>query len=125
MGRLVNLSSTNVLAPEMLQSLFQITTLSILLSSGLGAIATRHYSIVNKCPSPIDLFVNGESQGPLAVRATTTRDFDSSFDGFIYTTSNGGHLDGSHTTRAGFFGEVRCSTKNCSKYSSAYIYVHP
>lgn len=109
MGHLASLT-TSVQAPEMFQFLTQITALSVLLSSGLGAVATRHYNIVNNCPSSIDLFINGESQGALATGATTTRDFDSPWSGFIYTTSNSGRSDGSHTTRAGFFGEVRYST---------------
>ncbi len=86
----------------------QFTALFVLLSSAsLRAVATRHYDIVNNCPSSIDLFINGESQGALAAGATTTRDFVSAWSGFIYTTSNSDRSDGSHTTRAGFFGEVR------------------
>lgn len=95
----------------MFEILTQIAVFSILLSSGLGAAALRHYNIVNNCPSAIDFVIKGDRQGSLAAGATTMRDFGSWWSGFFYTSSNGGDSGGLGTTRAGFNGEVRSSTK--------------
>lgn len=90
----------------MLRFLSHISILSsVFLSSGLGAQAQRHYNIVNNCPTSINLYINGVAEGSLTTGASTSRNFSSSWDGFIYTTSNGAELDGSRTTRAGFYGE--------------------
>lgn len=83
-----------------------------LLLVGFAAIAApgafaRLYTIANGCPQAITLYINGESQGKLAVGATTTRTFNKNWSGFIYTDVNGGSQTGTRTTRAGFYGEVR------------------
>lgn len=95
----------------MLELFTQITVFSILLSSGLGATALRHYNIVNNCPTAIDFVIKGDRQGSLAAGATTTRDFGSWWSGFFYTSSNGGDSGGLGTTRAGFNGEVSSSAR--------------
>jgi hypothetical protein len=69
--------------------------------------AARQYLITNKCPKPITLFINGESQGTLTANGgSTQRTFDNTFSGLIYTDANGGNQNGVGTTRAGFFGQV-------------------
>ncbi|KAJ7087957.1 G-X-X-X-Q-X-W domain-containing protein [Mycena belliarum] len=68
--------------------------------------ATRLYNIVNNCPIPVTLYINGASQGTLASSGGfTTRTVDDNWSGFIYTDANQGNSDGSGTVRAGFFGE--------------------
>lgn len=95
----------------MFASLTRITALSVLLFPGLGAVARRHYDIVNNCPSSIEYFINGASQGDLAAGATASHDLLSDFSGYIYTGANGGNLeDGTHFSRAVFRGTVRSST---------------
>lgn len=83
--------------------------ISVLVASLLTTqvLALRHYSIVNSCPSAVTLYINGESQGSLAANGgTTTRDFNNTWSGLIYTDANGGNKNGTRTTRAGFFGDV-------------------
>ncbi|KAH6879697.1 G-X-X-X-Q-X-W domain-containing protein [Coprinopsis sp. MPI-PUGE-AT-0042] len=67
--------------------------------------AIRHYDIINNCPLPITLFVNGESQGTLTSSGgSTARDLPGGWSGFIYTDFNQGNQDGTATVRAGFYG---------------------
>jgi hypothetical protein len=82
-----------------------------ILLAGLAAAAApgafaRLYTITNGCPQAITLYINGESQGKLAVGATTTRTMNENWSGFIYTDANGGSQTGTRTTRAGFYGDV-------------------
>jgi hypothetical protein len=79
------------------------------------AVVGRHFIIQNQCPSQINLYINGEYQGPLSRGGQTERDFDSHFSGFIYTDANGGNQNGLGTTRAGFYGE----------YEYYYVVVDP
>lgn len=72
----------------------------------------RLYTIFNDCPQNINLYINGVSQGSLGVGATTTRELEENWSGFIYTDANGGNgSTGERTTRAGFYGEVSSDTK--------------
>ncbi|KAF9529141.1 G-X-X-X-Q-X-W domain-containing protein [Crepidotus variabilis] len=65
--------------------------------------AQRQYTIVNKCPSSIDLYIAGAKDSTLAQGATATKSL--SVDaGFFYTNANGGSTDG-QATRAGFYGD--------------------
>ncbi|KAG6917049.1 hypothetical protein DXG01_004101 [Tephrocybe rancida] len=52
----------------------------------------------------IKLYINGESQGSLGVRTTTTRNLPKDWSGVIYSDINGGSATGEKTTRAGFYG---------------------
>ncbi|KAF8914422.1 hypothetical protein CPB84DRAFT_1721400 [Gymnopilus junonius] len=65
-------------------------------------IVVRQYTVVNKCPASIDLYIAGVYDATLTTGAstTTTAGVDA---GFFYTTANGGDTTGD-ATRAGFFG---------------------
>ncbi|KIM35511.1 carbohydrate-binding module family 13 protein [Hebeloma cylindrosporum] len=77
-----------------------------LLTLPLLSFAIRRYNIVNNCPLPINLYINGENQGSLAAYGAgqTTRDFSDGWSGFIYSDFNQGNPDGAGTVRAGFYG---------------------
>lgn len=68
----------------------------------------RLYTIVNKCPTDINLIVNGQSQGNLAAKGgLITKTYPQNWTGIIYTDTNGGDAaTGEFTTRAGFHGDV-------------------
>ena len=83
------------------------TTFLLLSLLPAAVLATRHYDIVNNCPLPITLYINGESQGTLGSSGgSTSRDFADGWSGFIYTDFNRGNQDGAGTVRAGFYGTV-------------------
>jgi hypothetical protein len=87
-----------------------ITLLSLFVLPIVVVQAVRQYTIENKCPSPITLYINGTSQGTVAANGgIIQKNFDNNFEGFIYTDANGGNKDGSGTTRAGFYGVVSIS----------------
>ncbi|KAF6747303.1 G-X-X-X-Q-X-W domain-containing protein [Ephemerocybe angulata] len=81
-----------------------LSSLTLLLSLLPISLANRHFDIVNNCPLPINLVINGNVQGSLASGATTTRDLPDIWSGFIYTDFNQGNVDGAGTVRAGFEG---------------------
>ena len=69
--------------------------------------AERDYTIKNKCPVAVDLYINGRSVGPIARNADIHKSFaEDCQSGLIYTTTNGGRTNGKRTTRAGFYGAV-------------------
>lgn len=70
------------------------------------ASAVREFSLVNNCPSGINVFVNGSWSNWLPANGgSAISPFSNNFSGFIYTNANGGSPSGEGTTRAGFFGQ--------------------
>ncbi|KAF8970080.1 G-X-X-X-Q-X-W domain-containing protein [Flammula alnicola] len=63
---------------------------------------TRQYTVINKCPSDVNLFIAGalDSSIPAGGSVTRTLPVDA---GFFYTDANGGDGNSAGTTRAGFF----------------------
>ncbi|KAF8960460.1 ricin B lectin domain-containing protein [Flammula alnicola] len=63
---------------------------------------TRQYTIINKCPTAVNLFIAGalDSSMPVGGSVTRTLPVDA---GMFYTDANGGDGDSQGTTRAGFF----------------------
>lgn len=68
--------------------------------------ADRIFNLINNCPIPIDIYVNGASVGRVKSGERIEKQYTENFSGFIYTDANGGNKDGSGTVRAGFFSEV-------------------
>ncbi|TFK22300.1 hypothetical protein FA15DRAFT_671682 [Coprinopsis marcescibilis] len=65
----------------------------------------RHYDIVNNCPLPIDVYINGQNEGTLSSGGgSLARDYPDGWSGFIYSDFNRGNADGAGTVRAGFYG---------------------
>ena len=82
----------------------------VLASRQLASVGARTFDITNSCPTSVDLYINGENQGPIASGATTSRTFDDNWSGYIYTDANGGNASGVNTTKAGFYGPVSFSS---------------
>ena len=65
------------------------------------------YIVRNSCPAPIEWFAGGVSQGTLATGDSAIRLDQGTSPGFIYTTANGGLVNGNLVAaRAGFYFEV-------------------
>ena len=65
------------------------------------------YIVRNACPAPIEWFAGVESQGTLATGESALRTNQGVAPGFIYTSANGGLVNGNLVAaRAGFFFEV-------------------
>ncbi|KAJ3495266.1 hypothetical protein NLJ89_g10653 [Agrocybe chaxingu] len=63
----------------------------------------RSYTIVNNCPTAVDLVIGGVIDSTLPVGGSTTKFASGSFTpGFFYTTANGGNVNG-QATKAGFY----------------------
>lgn len=80
--------------------------LSTFFSAVLTAVLVnaQTYTVKNNCPTAIELFIGGNSQGNLAAGATTVKTGLGPNAGFFYTTTNGGIADGRLVaSRVGFF----------------------
>ncbi|KAF9529142.1 ricin B lectin domain-containing protein [Crepidotus variabilis] len=75
------------------------SVLALLFSAAYG----RQYTVVNECPSNIDLYIGGNWDSTLNPGSSVTR-YLGVDAGFFYTTTNGGSTNG-HSTRAGFYGD--------------------
>jgi hypothetical protein len=65
------------------------------------------YIVRNWCPAPIEWFAGGISQGTLATGDSALRVDQGTSPGFIYTSANGGIVNGNVVAaRAGFYFEV-------------------
>lgn len=75
---------------------------------GLPVVFARVFTILNRCPLPVTLYVSGGRQGILnADGGTTQREFPEDWSGYIYTDANGGDGEKSlRVARAGFYGLV-------------------
>ncbi|KAF8652201.1 hypothetical protein AX16_004504 [Volvariella volvacea WC 439] len=86
---------------------FPLLATSFLAINPILSTLCRSIIIRNKCPLPINLIINGESQGPLyANGGETQREYPDWWSGFIYTdAARGGAPNTDGLTRAGFYGE--------------------
>ncbi|PPQ81861.1 hypothetical protein CVT25_013461 [Psilocybe cyanescens] len=73
-----------------------LTVLAHFLQSS-STLTERLITIVNRCPQPITLYINGQCQGSLAMGVATNR------AGLIYADANGGSSTGGSTTRVGLY----------------------
>ena len=62
------------------------------------------YTVVNKCPTSINLYIAGNLDSNLATGASVTRSLEDGDAGFFYTDANGRSTNGA-ATRAGFYGD--------------------
>ena len=68
----------------------------------IPTIAQIHqYTVVNKCPTSINLYIAGKLDRNLATGASVTKSLGIDA-GFFYTDANGGSTNGA-ATRAGFY----------------------
>ena len=83
-----------------------LTFLASVLWLSATALADRIFTIRNRCPQSITLYINGQTQGLLAMNGFMNQTFEDSWSGLIYTDANGGNANGAGTTKAGFYGQV-------------------
>jgi len=61
----------------------------------------RNYTIYNKCPSNITLYIAGTSYGQIMTNGSLTKQLSTSA-GYFSTDANGGSRNGQGSIRAGF-----------------------
>ncbi|KAF8060649.1 G-X-X-X-Q-X-W domain-containing protein [Lyophyllum atratum] len=77
-----------------------VTTLSlrahvlVLAAAATLASAVREITIVNRCPSPLNVYINGKWNHWLRNGGSAVSPFSNDFSGFIYTDANGGSQSG-------------------------------
>jgi len=69
----------------------------------------QYYTVYNKCPTPIDLYIGGEKHGTIPKNGKIVKTF-STGPGYFYTDANGGSKTAKHTIHAGFYdvSGIRC-----------------
>lgn len=84
--------------------LLSALALSFSLHSSVLAQGSRSYTVINRCPAPINVYIGGSLDTPnLASGGMITRTLGVNA-GFFYTDANGGSVDGK-ATRVGFYGD--------------------
>lgn len=102
----------------MLSSKAVLPLLLLLLFAPIGAYSARQITIVNNCPTPIPIFINGAAQAAdiaaeadypsLAPGQSISRTFEDSWDGLVYSNANAPGSPGNSgigTTRVGFINQ--------------------
>lgn len=62
----------------------------------------QQYTVYNKCPTPIDLYIGGEKHGTIPKNGNIVKTFSTS-PGYFYTDANGGSRNAKRTIHAGFY----------------------
>lgn len=63
---------------------------------------TRHYTVYNKCPTAINLYINGTTQGAIPTNGNVVKTL-STGAGYFFTDAYGGGQNGNEAMRAGFY----------------------
>ena len=80
---------------------FLLPLIAIFLSAIPTGAQVHQYTVVNKCPTSINLYIAGNLDSTLATGASVTKSLGIDA-GFFYTDANGGSASGA-ATRAGFY----------------------
>ena len=75
---------------------------TVLASSLIARQPTRQYTIYNKCPTSIDLYIGGVQENTIPTNGNVVKTL-STDAGFFYTDANGGSPTAEGTIRAGFY----------------------
>ena len=87
----------------MIPALLPLALASIIFATPLAAQNTRKYTVYNKCPTPINLYIGGAvKDSTIATNETVSRTLGTDA-GFFYTDANGGDPNAVGTIRAGFY----------------------
>jgi len=73
---------------------------SSILATPLARQSTRQYTVYNKCPMAIDLYIDGANHGVIPLNGNVTKSLGS--PGYFYTDANDGNQNAQGTIRAGF-----------------------
>ena len=66
---------------------------------------TRQYTVYNKCPTSIDLYIGGVKDSTIPQNGNVVKTL-STGAAFFYTDANGGSPTAEGTVRAGFYSDV-------------------
>ena len=69
--------------------------------------AERSLLVLNKCPTSISVYQNGQRDTILRPGANYTMQVAKQWNGFVYTDANGGTQSGAGSAMASFYGEVK------------------
>jgi len=75
---------------------------STILASPLARQNTRQYTVYNKCPTPIDLYIGGTKQGTIPTDGSIVKTLGTG-SGYFFTDANGGSQNALGTIHAGFY----------------------
>jgi|SRR6266498_2318001 len=75
---------------------------STILATPLARQNMRQYTVYNKCPTPIDLYIGGTKQGTIPTDGSIVKTLGTGA-GYFFTDANGGSQNGNGTIRAGFY----------------------
>lgn len=96
----------------MMRVLILLSMLAMATWGPLTVLAERTLNIVNKCPRPIAVYINGESQGSIPSGGTAAKNVTDDWEGFVYSNVNAPEGNtGSGSTKAALVGKV--STHRC------------
>ena len=68
--------------------------------------ASRTIHVRNRCPGTIPLYRNGASEGSLDQGERMSLEVEDTWEGFLYTSANGGSQSGQGSVKVGFYGQV-------------------
>jgi len=83
----------------------------VLLTIAVNAQNNVQYTVINRCPNAINLYIGGILQSNLASKGSTTLSLGP-IAGFFFTDANNGTAATGSATRAGFFGDANVSRCN-------------
>jgi len=94
---------------NMFAILLPLVLASTILATPLARDNVQQYTVYNKCPTPIDLYIGGEKQGTIPKNGNVVKTFTTS-PGYFYTDANGGGRNAKRTIHAGFYdvSRIRC-----------------
>jgi len=85
----------------MVSVLFPLILASAVLATPLARQNTRRYTVYNKCPTSIDLYIGGVKDSTIPTNGNVVKNLGTGA-GFFYTNANGGSPTAEGTIRAGF-----------------------
>ena len=91
----------------MFSVVFPLVLASAVFATPLAKRNTRWYTVYNKCPTSIDLYIGGVKDSTIPINGNVVKILGTGA-GFFYTNANGGSPNAEGTIRAGFY-DVSCN----------------
>jgi hypothetical protein len=86
----------------MFSAFLPLVLASTILATPLARQDTRQYTVYNRCPTPIDLYIGGTKQATIPVEGNVVKTLGTGA-GYFFTDANGGSQNANGTIRAGFY----------------------
>ena len=99
-----------------LQLLLAIPLLGYAIQEPIAGQTLRAYTVYNKCPTSIDLYIGGVKDSTIPKGGNVVKFLDAGGAGFFYTNANGGSPTAEDTIRAGFLGVSNFVNLTCIVY---------